>query len=127
MIYYSEYLDVFSVFWLVWSAKCFFSFFSNFGKIAAHGGIFFQLSQRLRSSGRGDDRACYVFRHGGGRKTALLIRILGRKVKTVSLLFGEPYVIQLIPLVPARPLAHSGVETHTHTLIPHTAQMYFCL
>lgn len=47
--------------------------------------------------------------------TALLIRILGNKIKTVSLLFGEPYMIQLIPLVPARPLTHTGVETHTNT------------
>lgn len=56
-----------------------------------------------------------MFRHGGGRMTALLIRILGNKIKTVSLLFGEPYMIQLIPLVPARPLTHTGVETHTNT------------
>lgn len=70
-----------------------------------------------------------MFRHGGGRKTAPLIRILGSKIKTVSLLFGEPYMIQLIPLVPARPLTHTCRETHTrvHTLIPHRAQTDLCL
>lgn len=50
-----------------------------------------------------------------GRKTALLIRILGSKFKTVSLLFGELYMIQLILPVQTQPLTHCVIETHTHT------------
>lgn len=53
-----------------------------------------------------------------GRKTALLIRILGSKFKTVSLLFGELYMIQLILPVQTQPLTRCVIETHTHTLIP---------
>lgn len=67
----------FSLFSFVWSAKLSLRFFLDFGQTAAHGGIFLQLNQRLCSSGWGDDRAYHVFRYGGRRETALLIRILG--------------------------------------------------
>lgn len=109
LIYYLENLGLFLSFGFLGQQNVF------FGKIVAHVGIFFQLSWRLCSTGWGDDRAHYVFRHGGGRETDRLIRIWGSEIKTVSLLFGESYMIQLTPLVPAWPLSLFVKETHVYT------------
>lgn len=106
-------VGVFSVFWLLWSGKHFFCFvlFWDFGKNCCPCWIFFFpikpafMQQWMRWW---QSTLC-------GRKTALLIRILGSKFKTVSLLFGELYMIQLILPVQTQSLTRCVIETHTHT------------